>query len=293
MNYFALAFASAAIFFSLACSDRTEVSTDAGAHADAFDASDMAVTDLGADAAAPEDAASDATSDARPSTCSLSTECGAGFYCHKSAGSCDAIGSCEPFDPLAACDIVPMYRCGCDGHTYNNDCDAVRHGASVDFAGRCDPLETGCYSDLDCVDGAFCEFPEGSCLGAGTCITRGIGFLCANICNPECGCDGVTYQNPCLRHKAAVSLQQGGVCPDAPPPCEVGGACCADGSTCEVGQECIGGHPGASTGTCQPIMASPDCWIDEDCGTGHTCVGAFVCGCGESCPRPNATGTCE
>lgn len=287
--------------FAAACSDNTETATDAGLHNDAAVATDMTTSDLGGDATVLADATTDSSTDASTDAavdaslthCSSTADCGSGFYCHKAVGDCGGDGVCEAFDPAAACDVVPMLRCGCDGHTYNNDCDAARHASSVDFVGRCEPIESACTSDLDCADGDFCEFEAGTCGGTGTCITRGIGFLCANICNPECGCDGVTYQNPCLRHKAAASLQQGGVCPDEPPPCETGGACCSDSTSCEVGQECIGGHPGAATGKCEPILASPDCWIDEDCGAGHVCVDAFVCGCGETCPRPDAPGTCD
>ena len=77
---------------------------------------------------------------------------------------------------------------------------------------------------------------RGSCGGMGTCIDRGITFACATVCDPQCGCDGTSYDNECLRHKAAQSLSQSGTCPGDTPPCTMAGACCTTMADCVSGQ---------------------------------------------------------
>jgi len=223
--------------------------------------------------------------------CSTATPCPSGHYCLTSAGACGGAGTCQSFDPSVSCDVFPSIVCGCDGHTYNNDCAARRAGVAVDHADMCPPVPDGCVSDLDCDPGDFCEAEDGACAGTGTCVSRGIGVLCADICDPECGCDGTTYQNPCLRRKAAASLMQASVCPGGVPPCTVGGACCSIGVDCGLGQECVI-PAGTTMGKCLPTGPTPDCWADVDCGVGHTCVDPYFCACDGTCPRPDTPGTC-
>lgn len=69
----------------------------------------------------------------------------------------------------------------------------------------------GCSSLADCMPGAvICEFPERTCAGPGRCLP--LPDDCP-VAQPECGCDGVTYDNPCLRMSAGVSKQSNGPCP--------------------------------------------------------------------------------
>jgi hypothetical protein len=294
-----------ALCFSLvtgcSCSSPPGGGVDSGGTDDASNRPDA----VGVDGASAEDAAhvDAAEIDAAPPgdagrVCTPTTDCGIGFYCHTPDGICAGSGICEALDPTAVCPGTTTV-CGCDGNDYLNACDAARLGQSIDHVGSCDSGPP-CTSDADCAGGSgpeFCETADGACGGAGTCVSRGIGVFCAMICAPQCGCDGVTYENACLRRRAATSLGQEGVCLGDPPPCTAGGACCSIGSAgdCEVGQECVPASDGAGAPSCQPVPPPPDCFVDADCGvgSGRTCVGAFVCGCGAACPRPTATGTCE
>lgn len=301
-------FASMLLLFSLSlaagcsCSSSPATGDDGGRHDDAGSV-DAAAADASPDAAdlidaGGMDAGTDAATDIDAGrVCDATTDCGIGFYCHTPDGACGGSGVCEAIDATAVCPgATPV--CGCDGNDYLNACDAARLGQSVDHTGACGSGAT-CTTDADCVGGAgpqFCETPDGACGGTGTCVSRGIGVFCAMICEPECGCDGTTYENACLRRRAATSLGQTGVCLGDPPPCAMGGACCTPGSAgdCGVGQECVRASDGTSMASCQPVPPPPDCWTDTDCGigSGRTCTGAFVCGCGATCPRPTTTGTC-
>jgi hypothetical protein len=83
----------------------------------------------------------------------------------------------------------------------------------------CTELDAGIS---DCPDGSFCSVT--SCGSTGTCEPIPAADSCANAAyDPECGCDGVTYFNPCLRNAAGVSGRGPGAtcaekCGTLPPP---------------------------------------------------------------------------
>jgi hypothetical protein len=307
-----LAVVSLALLAAPGCSCATSTTTpDAAADAPPILDTGHAL-DTGTDAATTDDAGTDAGggSDAGPMPvdafgpdsgrhCTPTTDCGFGFYCHTVDGMCDGDGVCEETTEDAYCPGAAIV-CGCDGVDYINRCAAARAGMAIDHDGACDG-GSGCTSDADCPlrpgpgGTRFCQFADGACGGVGVCTSRLIGFLCSLNCVPQCGCNGMSYRNACTRQQAGVSLQSRDNCPVGPPACAEGGGCCTGGGTCTVGQECVPTTDTTATGaTCEPIPVAPDCWVDADCGSsGSTCSGAFVCPCGMSCPRPDATGTCS
>ncbi len=74
-------------------------------------------------------------------------------------------------------------------------------------------LGTPCYSNRDCPEESFCEFPVGECKGPGMCVyvpdQYNCGFAPLNL---VCGCDNVTYRNDCYRKASMVSKRLDGPC---------------------------------------------------------------------------------
>lgn len=76
-----------------------------------------------------------------------------------------------------------------------------------------DYLSPQCYSNADCPEGSFCEFPVGECRGPGVCVyTPNISNCRLAPPSPVCGCDNITYQNECYRKASMVSKRSDGAC---------------------------------------------------------------------------------
>ena len=85
-----------------------------------------------------------------------------------------------------------------------------------DTAPRCVPLEPQdelCVRHDDCGPGNYCEKALGDCDGEGRCVVQPLPCV-IGLWAPQCGCDGVTYGNPCEASGAGVNVAHSGECAD-------------------------------------------------------------------------------
>lgn len=123
----------------------------------------------------------------------------------------DYPGECE-----CVCTLQWDPVCGVDGNTYGNACAAGCADVAISYAGNCtgDP----CVADSDCYAHQFCQ-RDGDCNGQGVCEVKA--DACLEKSSPVCGCDGETYESPCMAHVFGVSVdspENCGLRDDPPPP---------------------------------------------------------------------------
>ena len=232
----------------------------------------------------------------------LGKSCPSAQYCNFGAtcGTGDQTGTCETRPQV--CDTIAKPVCGCDGKTYGNDCNAAAAGVSIASTGACAPPPTGgetCGGLLGamCAKGEYCNFaPDARCGFAdatGTCATIPSG--CTKELNQVCGCDGMTYGNPCTAAAAGVSVASTGACGGS----GTGASCGSRGlPSCGAGTFCKfpdTAHCGAADapGTCTAIpqactqVYAPVCGCDG-ATYGNSCMAAAA---GTSVASTGACGT--
>ncbi len=198
--------------------------------------------------------------------------CDAGDYCQFPTGTCnfaDHFGVCRPIPP--GCPLILAPVCGCDGVTYNNECFAAVAQVSLDHDGPCDVGGVPCQSNAQCqIFGApipfYCRKPAGQCPGTGVCTPQPLG--CPDNVDPVCGCDGITYGNPCEAAAVGVNVVHAGECKGIQNiPCTSNDDCVILGIPFTFSLYCrtpLGQCD--AVGVCRPVpQGCPDVW-DPVCG---------------------------
>ena len=141
-------------------------------------------------------------------SCSSNQDCNdSSLFCMKEKCD-DAQGVCTPRPSLSDCPVTWEPVCACNGQTYPNLCAALARGQNIDHEGECGQAQS-CFINDDCGLEQFCFFTQ---CDAETGSCRAIPQNCPDVHSPVCGCDGVTYDNPCYAAQNSQSVDYQGEC---------------------------------------------------------------------------------
>ncbi|MGE0786036.1 MAG: fibrinogen-like YCDxxxxGGGW domain-containing protein [Sandaracinaceae bacterium] len=144
-----------------------------------------------------------------PDGCMSNSDCDDEEYCAFEPLACGGPGTCA-LRPDDCTEPSCSGACGCDGVEYCNACEAAQNGASVGppelcVTGGCGVTGSFCPPDTYCDTSPSCDRTrDGLCLAIPT--------ACDDSVDPVCGCDNVTYGNPCLAAASGVSVRSRGEC---------------------------------------------------------------------------------
>jgi len=143
-------------------------------------------------------------------------------FCEAPVDTCTAIdgipGSCVRV-PESCNNISFLPVCGCNGITYDNDCERQRARIAKAIDGSCPETCGGPSPQSFCIDSVFysvfcdigsghCEYPSNA---TGKCVPLPQDCI-GVVVEPVCGCNNQTYSNDCERQNNAAIKARDGEC---------------------------------------------------------------------------------
>jgi Kazal-type serine protease inhibitor domain len=175
--------------------------------------------------------------------------------------------------------LFPAVACGGSIAPVETPGNTNQDGGSLDAASV--PVGSACGPAARCGASGYCDVGA-TCGTTGTCAV--LPTTCTDIGEPACGCDGITYGNPCTAAAAGVSIAKLGACSTPPPhPTPTGQLFACGKVLCDAAtQYCQRAYsdvpPFAETDTCPALPSS--CAHTASCTcfpAGTPCVSPTTC----------------